>query len=221
MKLVDQWSAIERRLPTGWESVTLRLRPEQERDLARAAQVLGSMGAGRVGGELALTVSRFGGSSGPQAATRLFERLDDARVWCELEQQGSISDTVPTAPPPDELAESSSTLLATAWDDLLATLPSDWGVLLCRLEIDSSDELPRTALLGAPLNPSRYGDDLAFTFRCGRTAGYGVSPAMARRCFERMDGEGLPGRVSVLRLLSDVDNVATQGATWLVGGRVL
>jgi hypothetical protein len=220
MKLVDQWSAIERRLPAGWESVTLRLRPEQETDLARAAQVLGSMGAGRVGGELALTVSRFGGASGPQAATRLFERLDDARVWCELEQQGSSSDTTPVAPLVAE-AEPSSTSLSDGWDELVATLPSDWGVLLCRLEIDSSDELPRTALLCAPLNPARDGDDLAFTFRCGRTSGYGVSPAMARRCFERMDGEGLPGRVSVLRLLSEMDNVATQGATWLVGGRVL
>lgn len=221
MKLVDQWKEIERRLPTGWESVTLRLRPEQASDLPRAAQVLGSMGAGHVGGELSLSVSRFGGSSGPQAALRLFERLDDQRVWCELEQVGSLNDTTPMTLPDEPGPVPESPLVAEAWDALLETLPSDWGVLLCRLEIDSSDELPRTALLCAPLNPTRDGDELAFTFRCGRTAGYGVSPEMARRCFERMDAEGHPGRVSVLRLLSDVDNVGTQGASWLVAGKIL
>jgi hypothetical protein len=44
---------------------------------------------------------------------------------------------------------------------------------------------------------------------------------MARRCFERLDGEGILGRVEVLRLISDTDNVATQGAVWYVGGKVL
>ena len=44
---------------------------------------------------------------------------------------------------------------------------------------------------------------------------------MARRCFERLDAEGIPARATVLRLLSDVDHVATQGAVWYVGGKVL
>ena len=44
---------------------------------------------------------------------------------------------------------------------------------------------------------------------------------MARRCFERLDDEGIPARATVLRLLSDVDHVATQGAVWYVGGKVL
>ena len=76
-------------------------------------------------------------------------------------------------------------------------------------------------MLCAPLNPDSGDNELAFTFRCGREAGYGVSPTMARRCFERLDAEGLPGRVEVLRLLSQTDNIGTQGATWLVGGKVL
>lgn len=218
MKLVDQWSAIERRLPRGWESVTLRVRPEQLAELPRAAQMLGSMGAGRVGDELAVTVSRFGGSSGPQAARRLFGRLDEARVWCELTQQGQATEPAPVIPG-DEPAPTAS--LAGAWDALLTTLPADWGSLLCRLEVDSTDQMPRTALLGAPLNPARAGEELAFTFRCGRSAGYGVAPAMARRCFERMDAESLPGRVVAVRVLSEMDNVGTQGASWLVAGKVL
>ena len=44
---------------------------------------------------------------------------------------------------------------------------------------------------------------------------------MARRCFERLDEEGIPAGVTVLRVLSDADNVATQGAVWPIGGKVL
>ncbi len=62
---------------------------------------------------------------------------------------------------------------------------------------------------------------MAFTFRCASRAGYGVSPVMARRCFERLDAEDIEGEVSVLRVVSDTDNVATQGLVWYVGGKVL
>ncbi len=44
---------------------------------------------------------------------------------------------------------------------------------------------------------------------------------MARRCFERLDAEGIPARVSVLRLLAETENVATQGAVWYVDGKQL
>ena len=44
---------------------------------------------------------------------------------------------------------------------------------------------------------------------------------MARRCFERLDEEGIPGRTRVLRVLSDTDKVYTQGPVWLVGGKTL
>jgi hypothetical protein len=44
---------------------------------------------------------------------------------------------------------------------------------------------------------------------------------MARRCFERLDNEGIVGSASVLRVLSDTDNVDTQGPVWLVGGKTL
>jgi hypothetical protein len=44
---------------------------------------------------------------------------------------------------------------------------------------------------------------------------------MARRCFERLDEEAIEGRVSVLRVLSDAHNVATQGVVWYVGGKAL
>ena len=107
-----------------------------------------------------------------------------------------------------------------AWEAELAKLPPDWTDLLCELEVDSSDFLPRAALLGAPLNPTRNPDSLALRFRVGR-GGYGTSPTMARRCLERMDAEGITGRIRVLNALSEVGNVATQGPVWRVAGRAV
>jgi hypothetical protein len=79
VKLVDQWGALERRLPGDWETVALRLRTEQPEELSEAARILGPMNVGLARDELAFTVRRAGGASGPEAARRLFGRLDDAR----------------------------------------------------------------------------------------------------------------------------------------------
>ena len=111
--------------------------------------------------------------------------------------------------------------VASSWDAALAPLPSDWTDLLCELEIVSSTLLDRTALLCAPLNPARSGSRLVFTFRCSGRSGYGASSGMARRCFERLDNDGIAGTTRVLRVLSDTDNVDTQGPVWLVGGKTL
>jgi hypothetical protein len=216
VKLVDQWGAVERRLPRDWETVALRLRTEQPEELSEAARILGPMNVGRAGDTLALTVRRAGGASGPEAARRLFGRLDQARIWCLLEQEG-----VEVSEPAAEEPEREGPPLAAAWDALLTELPADWSDLLCALDLDSSALLPRAALLCAPLNPTRDRDRVRFTFRCARRAGYGVSPAMARRSFERLDREGITGRVTVLRVLSDGDNVGTQGPVFVVGGRAL
>jgi len=217
VKLADQWAAIERRLPADWESVAMRLRTEQPQERQEAARILGPMGVGIVGEELAVTVRRAGGAAGPEAARRLFGRLDRARIWCLLEPH-DVAEAPPRLEAPESRAEAS---LADAWDATLDELPAGWSDLLCLLEIGSSSLLPRAALLCAPLNPTRDLVRSAFTFRCARTTGYGVSPAMARRCFEHLDGEGISGAVSVLRSLSGTDNVATQGAVWYVGGKVL
>jgi hypothetical protein len=214
VKLVDQWRELEEGLPEDWEEARVTVRTESPADLPRAAAVLGSLGAGRSGDALVLTIRRAGGQPGPEAARRLFGRLDGSRVWSSLELLDVLRrEDLPAAPEPVPIAAS--------WDAALATLPPDWSDLLCELELDSSDLVPRAALLCAPLNPTRDPAKLALLFRCARRAGYGASPGMARRCFERCDGEGLSGRASVLRALSETDNVATQGAVWYVGGRVL
>jgi hypothetical protein len=216
VKLVDQWEALEQRLPRDWETVSLRLRTEQASELSEAARILGPMNVGRVGGELAFVVRRAGGAAGPEAARRLFGRLDEARIWCLLGEP-----TVRVSERDADDAPLGRSSVAAAWDAALAELPSGWSDLLCALDLDSSALLPRAALLCAPLNPTRDPHRVGFTFRCARRQGYGVSATMARRCFERLDAEGIAGGVSVLRVLSGADNVATQGAVWYVGGRAL
>jgi hypothetical protein len=221
VKLVDQWRSIERRLPDTWESVALRLSTEQPDELSGAARILGPMNVGDVGSELAFSVRRAGGAAGPEAARRLFGRLDAARIWCLLEQEGLTApdEHAPVAAPSPTVAATAP--IAEAWDTALEELPPDWSDLLCSLDLDSSALLTRAALLTAPLNPTRARDGVGFTFRCARQTGYGVSPAMARRCFERLDAEEIGGGVTVLRAVSETDHVGTQGAVWYVDGKVL
>jgi hypothetical protein len=87
------------------------------------------------------------------------------------------------------------------------------------LELDSSDHVPRAALLGAPLNPTRVHDEIALQFRASGKQGYGVSPQMARRCFERMDAEAIAGSLRVVYGLSDTENAVTQGPVWRLAGK--
>jgi hypothetical protein len=214
MKLVEQWSQIEARLPAGWEDVQLTLTPEEQGDLSRVAAVLGPLNVGRVEGALAFVVRHSGSAGGPEAARRLFSRLDDERIWCTL-TRGDVREAAPAFEP-----QPPRTSVARSWDDALETLPPDWSELLCRLDVSGSAVLPRAALLCAPINPTRDRDGVGFLFRAGRV-GYGVSSVMARRCFERLDEEGIAGSVSVLRVLSDTRPVASQGSSWIVAGRVL
>ena len=215
MKLVDQWRAIQQGLPEDWSEIRLTLTTEQLADLPRAAQVLGAINAGRVGQALAFEVHRSGANSAQKAA-HLFERLDDERTWCQLETSDVVA-AAPAASPGGRVVRP----VAETWDAELGELPPDWTDLLCEIEIYSSALLDRTALLCAPVNPTRAGSRTAFTFRCSAGAGYGVSATMARRCFERLDEDRIEGVTRVLRVLSDTDVVYTQGPVWLVGGKML
>jgi hypothetical protein len=216
MRLVDQWERLERDLPDGWQAARLAVRPESAAELPRAAAVLGPANPGRRGDVLVLTVRRGGGPAGPEGVRRLFRRLDQQRIWCELE----LLDTDVAPEAADRTVAPVRSLLPT-WDDAVAGLPADWSDLLCYLELDSSDYLPRAALLCAPLNPTADRERTGFVFRVARRAGYGAPLGMTRRCLERCEAEDITGRAGILRVLADTDNVATQGAVWYVGGRVL
>jgi hypothetical protein len=212
MRAADQWAQIEESLPSEWAETQLSFKPEGS--VADAAAILGPLQPGRVGDELRLHVTRSDG--GPERARNLFRRLDQRRIWGTLALLGVVQEARAESPTP---APASRTSLVGSWDEALSELPADWSDLLCELELDSSDHLPRAALLGAPLNPTRVVDASALRFRCSGKQGYGVSPGMARRCFERMDAEGITGRITIVQALSDAENAATQGPIWRLAGR--
>jgi hypothetical protein len=210
--LAQEWDRISRALPNGWESVDLRLLVPDRAARSRGATLLGPLGVARFGEELRLTVSRAAGI-GPDAARRLLENLDEERIAGTLVLARTAAAEA-AAPAPRRL-------LSTQWEELVAALPADWSDLLCRLTLASSDDLPRAALLAAPLNPSRPAKEVGFDFRVARTAGYGASAQMAGRCLVRLDEDAIPGSVEVLHSLSDTHHVSTQGPVWVVGGKTL
>src|SRR5262245_8774704 len=202
MRAADQWAQIEGSLPADWSEVQLLFRPEGA--VKDAAAALGPLQPGRVNGALRLHIQRAEG--GVERARNIFRRVDSRRIWGTLELIGAIEDVAPTQATADAATRD---LLAEQWDSALAELPPDWSDALCELQLDSSDLLPRAALLCAPMNPSRVPDDLALRFRASGKQGYGVSPLMARRCFERMDAEGITGAVAVVQSLWDTENAVT------------
>jgi hypothetical protein len=218
MRAVDQWQLIQQNLPDDWEDATISFVPEDSRETSAAAAVLGPLGPGRFGAELRVQIRKTGGG-GPAALTNLLRRLDGKRIWgtlnmVDLRMLQAIGDVVQTEQPRGRRPR-----LAEAWDALVAGLPPDWSDLLCELELDSSDYLGRTALLGAPLNPTRNPSSLALRFRASETKGYGAPAPLVRGCLERMDDEGITGTLTVVNALSQTDNVGTQGPVWRIAGR--
>lgn len=216
MSLVAQWRRIQSELPAQWREARLSLTVPDETRLERAAALLGPASPGRAEGGLLFGTSRTGGAVGPDAVERLLRRVDGERIGGTLALVSAGERPAPEAQPPVAAAT-----LAAAWDVALAGLPADWSDLLCALEVTSTDYLQRTALLLSPVNPTREADRSAFRFRVARRFGYGASPQMVRRCLERVDADGIRGRVTVLRALSDTHNVATQGPVWYVDGKVV
>jgi hypothetical protein len=212
MRAAEQWAQIEQELPADWSEVQAAFAPEGP--VAEAAAVLGPLQPGRVGNELRLHIERAEG--GVERARNIFRALDRRRIWGILSLHGTIRDVVPVeAQAPVERPGS----LAEQWDEAVAELPPDWSDILCVLDLDSSDHLPRAALLGAPLNPSRVPDEIALQFRASGKQGYGVSPQMARRCLERMDADGITGSLRIPYGLSDTENAVTQGPVWRLAGK--
>jgi hypothetical protein len=210
MRAADQWARMEVDLEPDWDDAHLSFTPEGS--TADAAAILAPLAPGRVGRELRFHVTREGSSR--ERLRNLLARLDAKRAWGTL---ALIESTRPRPAP--EVPTPRRGSLVNAWDDAVARLAPGWSDLLCELELDSSDHLPRAALLGAPMNPTRNPEEIALRFRVSGKQGYGVSPGMARRCFERMDADGITGRISLLGELSDTENADTQGPVWRVAGR--
>ncbi len=213
MQAAGQWKLIERDLGANWDEAHFVFSVEDPGSIGAAAAVLAPLSPGRAGGELRFQVRREGG--GPDKIRNLVGRLDRKRVWGTLTLVESSAEARATATgiEPVELPG-----LVESWDAALADLPPGWRDLLCELEVDSTDYLPRAALLGAPLNPTRNPETIALRFRVSSGVGYGTSPGMARRCLERIEGDGITGRASVLNVLSDTGNEATLGPVWRIAG---
>ncbi len=213
MRAADQWAQIEGGLDAAWSEARVRFTPEV--DPAVAAAALGPLQPVRVGDELRFHVVRAEG--GAERARNTLRTLDRKRIWGTL----ALLDVAAEPPAPGAVTPEpvAGVGLAEAWDTTLADLPPDWSDVLCELELDSSDHIPRAALLGAPMNPTRVPDELALRFRASGKQGYGVSVQMARRCFERMDAEGITGSIRVVYELSDTENAVTQGPVWRVAGK--
>jgi len=212
MSLAGQWKALGSELPTGWSKAEIRLEVRDRETAARAASLLGPAQPFRPEPTvLRFSSARDGSATGPDGMTRLLRRLDDARIGGKLTLAGSQQAPV--------RAERAVTPLAESWDVALSSLPSDWSDLLCEIDLLSTDYIERAAVLCIQMNPRREGNRAALRFRAARTAGYGVAPNMARRCFERCDAEEIRGSVQVLRALSDTRLVGTQGPVWLMDGK--
>jgi hypothetical protein len=211
--LAQQWRDLAAGLSPSWSRAQLRLTLEDEARAGRALALLGPAQPVRAEpGVLRFATARSGEAVGPEAVARLLARLDDETIAGRLELVGTEGGLVFRGPAPDGS-------LAAAWDAELAKLPGDWSDLYAEVELLSSDYFDRASVLCTPLNPRREGSRVAFRFRSARRFGYGASPQMVRRCFERCDAESLHGSVQVLRALSDTRPVATQGPVWLAAGR--
>jgi hypothetical protein len=212
MSLVGQWQAIERDLPEGWDEARLRLELGNDGQSERAAALLGPANPGRRGAVISFSAARRHWPS-PELVGRLLGLLDREGIEGELGLVGSSESPQAVAVP-----EEQRTFLV-AWDEELTALPADWSDLYAEVGLDSSDYLDRTALLMAPLNPSRFGDQPGFRFRAAQRYGYGASAQMAQRCLERLDEEKIRGTIRVLWALSDTRPVLTQGPVWYSGGK--
>lgn len=212
LTLVERFNSIERDLPGGWTDARLSLTFADDARCDRAAALLGPANPGRLGKRIRFTTARRGAGAAPESIRRLLRRLDQEGIRGELELVGSEE------APPAEAPERRT--LREAWERALAGLPSDWSDVYAEVRFDSTDYVERAALLLAPLNPASHGP-AALRFRCAHHFGYGVSPGMATRCFERCDDDGITGDVEILRALSDTYPVATQGPVWLVDGRAV
>lgn len=215
MRLAEQWNAIEQGLDPRWRDAQLELAIEDETERSRVLALLAPAGPGRTGNKIRFEATRSGAGVGPEAVRRLTRRIDEEGIGGMLALVSSHQ-----APPPVAPARAS---LAEDWDASIATLPADWSDLLCELALTSSDHVERGALLIAPINPVPHstGGRPGFQFRAAHTFGYGAAPGMVRRCLARLDEEGIPGELRVVRALSDTRPVGTQGPVWYVGGKAV
>jgi len=211
VRLVEQWNRVERGLDPRWSDLRFTLWVEGNEARKRAAALLGPANPGLSAYTIRFHVTRGGHGIGPEAARRLLGRIDAEKIRGRLTLLSSSEVEAP--------AEIARETLTAEWRAALEVLPSDWSDLVVELELDSSGDVDRAAVLCAPLNPIQSTGRPGFRFRAASAYGYGASSGMVARCLARLDEAEIGGHVRIVRVLSDVHPVGTQGATFLVGRR--
>jgi hypothetical protein len=212
LNLVDGFNAIERQLPEDWAEATLLLTVADDARCDRAAALLGPANPGRLGKKIRFATVRQGAGIRPDGLRRLLRRLARDGIVGELTLVGAREAPVAELRAHDSIRDQ--------WKRALDGLPSDWSDVYGEVRFDSTDFVEPGALQLAPINPDRSGPT-SLRFRCAHHFGYGVSPEMATRCFERCDEAGFTGEVEILHALSDTNPVGTQGPVWMLGGRAV
>ena len=165
MPLAERWNQVERGLDPRWTEATLSLAIADDAARSRAAALLGPAGPGVGGRQFRFTVSTQGAGIGPEAARRLLRRIDGEGIVGRLE----LVESRGARPEAEERAAHS---LATEWQAALEALPSDWSDVVAELELDSSADVDRAAVLCAPMNPIQSTGRPGFRFRCASSRGW-------------------------------------------------
>jgi hypothetical protein len=205
-------------LPEDWLQARVVVTAADPAQADAAAILLGSLSPGRSGATFSITVSP-GGRAGPSvdAARRGLDRLEEEGIEGRVSLAGTAAFELSRRP--GRVAPAS---LAGAWDDLIATFPADWSDAYLEIELASSADLDRAALLLGPVNPLlQSGEHATLRFRAAARFGYGAAPQMTRRVLARLDEEPIAGELRAIRVLSDTAPVATQGPVWRDGGRAV
>lgn len=215
MKLADRFDALCAGLPRGWTQLPLRLVLADPASASRAGTILGPLSPGRSSEGFDLQTYASGQSApGAKAVRRGLAQLDAEGISGRLlTREPSDASALPSRG--DEPARE----LEEQWEALSDALPAAWSDVLLELELGSTGDVDRGALLLGPVNPLLQPDGRAFRFRAARTFGYGASVGMTRRVLQRLDEQGVGGSLNVVRVLSDSQPVATQGPVWRIAGR--
>ena len=213
--LAKRFDLLCARLPRGWTQLPVRLVLADPGQSERASTVLGPLSPGRSGEGFDLRTFATGqGTPGVDAVRRALAQLDDEGIGGRL----LTAEATDPAVRPSEVASPAS-VLEDQWERLTLELPPSWSDVLLELELGSTGDIDRAALLLGPVNPLLQTGGRAFRFRTARTFGYGASMGMTRRVCQRLDDQRVGGSLRVIRVLSDSRPVATQGPVWRIGGR--
>ncbi len=92
--------------------------------------------------------------------------------------------------------------LAEQWSEILAALPRGWDAAWLALTLEDEAAADRTALILGPAAPGRVGSTFRLNVQRGGV-GLGPTPELLRRVLNRLDPDGIRGRLEIVEALDD------------------